>query len=500
MELINSTIHPSLLDVYRSLLPRLQPDFDRFLRLSTAAGRDDGGRDEATGALDGLHYSRGLEVLCSRHGGGSNNECRGGNRNVAEDVGGRYPYSFICQQGYESYERDGYSSSALPTTTPTAPSQQEQQHPSESLPACAAHEGAASNGSEHNLPSFLMTMMMGGGNGNGGRSCTTTSSSCRDLVVRAENPHNLEFWLSNIPYQPGQRNGANDGTRPEKENTNTGNSNNNNNNNGSNCPTTYTGMLRRWLERKYSSFATSSSDLQLFVLQVYDCAATLVEMDQLKHAIDMMEDLGLDDDIVMFGVDRYLREYVRLVGRYLAPPNSDTKNLLELAIPRPVRTNAVQHRGSAARTLSGGDPLDPTATHTTSRRGGPSHPKLARRSQSDGRPAAGAAPAGPGCFVLDAFASPSEHGQTDMFGDVFGPSPPAPVTRGRLRSSPPAPPTTPPTTPPSKHIHHHPHRAVDNSTNSNNDNNNNPTVMNNPIQSFNQHLSRMTQNFLQGLP
>jgi hypothetical protein len=80
-----------------------------------------GGRDVATGALDGLRHRRGLEILCSRHG--SSNYGDDGNGNVPKDVGGRYPYySFICRLVYESYEQDCYSSSAVTTT-----------------PACAEH-------------------------------------------------------------------------------------------------------------------------------------------------------------------------------------------------------------------------------------------------------------------------------------------------------------------------------------------------------------------------
>ena len=87
--------------------------------------------------LDGLcHHRRGLEILCSRHG--SSNYGDDGNGNVPKDVGGRYPYySFICRLGYESYERDCYSSSAVTTTAVTTV--QPQQHPSEPTPACAEH-------------------------------------------------------------------------------------------------------------------------------------------------------------------------------------------------------------------------------------------------------------------------------------------------------------------------------------------------------------------------
>lgn len=195
LELVNECIHPSLRRVYHEIAPKLREDFRRFI-LHARRG-DEADYKDAKEALDGLLYSKGLEVVVSaRH---------------EKQEQSSFSYQFICHRGFEFYQRE-YSAATTHVSALTSASLQ------------SAIEMA------ENEPSYDATAVTG------------------DLVVRAENPLNLEFWVSGVPYLDG-RNSIKRGKDNE----------------GS----TYSSLFRHSLERRYSLEGT-------LMLEAFDYAKKFV--------------------------------------------------------------------------------------------------------------------------------------------------------------------------------------------------------------------------------
>jgi hypothetical protein len=285
LHLVTNLIHPSLRRVYDAVAPTLKKDLQRFLKIGGNEVLP--GYEDAKRVLDDLHYPKGLAVLCARYTNRSE-----------EYLKQRFSHQFICQQGYEFYQREHSTLHAAASSRHHSPF-----YFSPPTPAPSASESSA-------------------------ESDSTSTVVSGDVVVRAEHPHNLEFWISNIPHQPSSTidgSSTNDGTPKERIET---------------YCCTYSSLFRNALERRYSLYSTTASNLKAYMLETFDFAYNFIEMDRLKHAIDGMEDLGLDDMLV-FGVDHYLNGYLILANRFLVHSN---KRPVNISIPGRIRMNAVKHR------------------------------------------------------------------------------------------------------------------------------------------------------------